>query len=166
MPNRELTPRIHFYDAATPQNVPTGVYAAPYVNGFAWPENQIKRMGHIFRISVLRDAFWAKYARCIDVETNAALPSDVPGFLRMRLAHHFNDGTVYVNRGNWQACYDAVAEAKLPQPLWWVATLDDTMYVELIRDGKVLARPWAVQYRDVGPYDLSVLYGINNFHRP
>lgn len=149
---------IHFYDSATPQNVPSGVYAAVYVNGFAWPERQVKRMARVFRISVHREAFWAKYARCIDVESGAALPEDVPGFLRERRAHGYGDGTVYVNRSNWETVKEHIQRAALPQPFYWVATLDGTQDVP---------GAWAVQYRDEGNrFDLSVLHGINNFVRP
>ena len=78
---------IHFYDAATPENVPSGVYAAVYVNGFAWPESQIKRMAKVIRISVHREAYWAKFARVIDIESGAALTTDAVPFIRARRAH-------------------------------------------------------------------------------
>ena len=162
-----LHTNIHFYDAATPQNVPSGVYAGVYVNGYAWPERQVKRMARVFRISVHRESFWAKYARCIDVENGAALPEDVPPFIHTRRAHGHNDATAYVNRSNWLAVYNHVKDAGMPEPLWWVSTLDGTQEVELSENGVVIARAWAVQYEDHrNMYDLSILHGINNFVRP
>jgi hypothetical protein len=149
---------IHFYDAATPQNVPSGVHAAVYVNGFAWPQSQIDRMAAVRRITVEGGAEWADRASIIDVETGAATPQDVVPFLRRRMSHGWNDGTAYVNRSNWQAVKDLVNAAGLPC-LYWVATLDGTQDIP---------GAWAVQYQGgvSAAFDLSVLHGVNHFHRP
>ena len=149
---------IHFYDSAQPGNVPSGVYAAVYINGFAWSQAEIDRMGHVFAISVRPESGYARYARCLDVETGAASPDDVVPFLREREAHGHHDGTIYVNRSNWDQCRQGAESAGF-HPYWWVATLDGTMLV---------ADEWATQYYGGGdkPYDLSVLHGINNFRRP
>lgn len=150
---------IHFYDAATPGNVPSGVHAAVYVNGeFAWPPGQKLRMGRIFSVSVLPDPEFARQARCIDVETGAATPEDVVPFARRRWELGFNDATAYVNRSNWPAVR-ALVDAAGVQCRYWVATLDGTMQVP---------GAWAVQYQggENAPYDLSVLYGTNDFVRP
>lgn len=157
---------LHFYDAANPLNVPSGVYASVYVNGFAWPQSQIDRMARVFHTSVEREAFWAKYARCIDVENGAALPEDVPAFIDERRAHGFDDATAYVNRSNWQIVYDQVKVRNMREPLWWVSTLDGTQEVELKVDNVVIARAWAVQYETVHGHDVSILHGINNFVKP
>lgn len=166
-----MTSQLHFYDSANPRNVPSGVYAGCYVNGYAWPESEADRMRSVFWISVHREAYWAKYARCIDVENGAAQPSDVPAFIRERYSHGFNDATVYVNRSNWEAVYKALDDepaAYRYSPFWWVSTLDGTQYAELTIDGKVVAKPWAVQYYGGmnAPYDISVLHGLNNFVSP
>jgi hypothetical protein len=149
---------IHFYDSASPENVPSGVHACVYVNGFAWGERQIERMGAVRRISVLKEASWAKVASIIDVENGAADPTDVVPFLHERLAHGQDDGTAYVNRSNLEQVRSLVQDAKL-KCLFWVATLDGTMTVE---------GAWAVQYHGgiTAPYDLSVLHGVNYFHKP
>lgn len=147
---------IHFYDAATPENVPSGVHAAVYINGFVWPESQVQRMAAVRRISVERESHWADLASIIDVEGGAALPEDVVPFLKRRISHGWFDGTAYVNRSNYGDVAERVRSAGL-MCLYWVATLDGTMEV----DGA-----WAVQYGQ-GPgqaYDLSVLYGHNYFH--
>lgn len=151
-------PAIHFYDAASPGNVPSGVYAAAYVNGFAWPEVEIRRMSHILRISVRPEAFWAKFASIIDVETGAASPDDVVPFIRERNAHGFNDAKAYVNRSNYDQVRSQVDAAGV-RCLYWVATLDGTQQIE---------GSWAVQYQggQNAPFDVSVLHGINDFHRP
>lgn len=151
---------IHFRDSASPENIPSGSYAAVYINGrFTWSQRDRERMAKIFCVSVQRDAFWAKFARCIDVEKEAALPEDVPGFIAERRAHGFNDATVYVNRSNIDAVKAEVEQHHLAPPFYWVATLDGTQHFE---------GAWAVQYAGGvnAPFDVSVLHGINNFVTP
>lgn len=147
---------VHFADAATPQNVPSGMHAAVYCNGFTWPADQIRRMAKIRTITVDRESHWASIASIIDVENGAALPPDVVPFLRERKARGYDDGTAYVNRGNWSTVKSLVDAAGVPC-LYWVATLDGTM---------VIPGAWAVQYGQApgGAYDLSVLYGHDYFH--
>lgn len=163
-----MTAQLHFYDAANPHNVPSGVHAACYINGYSWPQSQMDRMSYVIHISVLREASWAKYARVLDIENGAGLPSDLPPFIHERRSLGFHDSTAYVNRSNWQAAWEVVKESKEPEPLWWVSTLDGTQNVELTVGGVVVAKAWAVQYYGGAnaPYDLSVLHGVNNFHRP
>jgi hypothetical protein len=151
---------IHFYDAANPENVPSGVCAAVYVNGYVWPENQVKRMGKVLHISVERSPEWAKYARIIDVERGAALPEDVRAFCAVQYELYRQAAVVYVNRSNWEAVKDAVSgmDIEIPRPFYWVATLDGTMRV---------ADEWATQYQggQVAGYDLSILHGPDLFHK-
>lgn len=149
---------IHFYDAATPENVPSGVYAAYYVNGFVWPQSQIRRMARVFGISVRPDAFWARFARCLDIERGAANPSDLVPFMHERAAHvgGFHDVVAYVNRSNWSDAQRRVQDAGLPAPLWWVATLDGTDIQDC----------WACQQFGHPGFDLSVLHGVDNFRKP
>lgn len=151
-------PAKHFYDAASPENVPSGVYAAVYINGFAWPEAEIRRMRKVIRVSVEREASWAKLARVIDVENGAALPEDVVPFLRERRSLGFRDGTAYVNRSNWGDVADRVHSAGFTA-FYWVATLDGTQAVP---------GAWAVQYQGglTAGFDLSVLHGADTFHKP
>lgn len=149
---------IHFYDSANPAAIPSGVYAAVYVNGFAWSPSQIRRMHKVFAISVHNDPTWAHRARCIDVENGAATIDHVVPFLNLRRELGFDDGTVYVNRSNHDAVQERCHAAGL-NPLFWVATLDGTQDVP---------GAWAVQYQggEHAPFDLSVLLGWDNFHRP
>lgn len=146
---------IHFYDAATPENVPSGVYAACYINGYAWSEAQRKRMERIFCVSVLPEAYWARFARCIDIERGAATPNDLVPFIKARRLHH-DDATAYVNRSNWETCKMLCADAGIAEPFWWVATLDGTDITDA----------WACQRYGYSGYDLSVLHGHDNFVKP
>jgi hypothetical protein len=150
---------IHFYDAASPENVPSGVYAAVYINGdYAWPHDEIARMRKVFRISIEREPSWARIARCIDIENGAGGVEDAAPFIRARLHYGFNDGTVYVNRSNRDEV-DRRLRAAGFTALEWVSTLDGTQDIP---------GAWAVQYQGGmhAAYDLSVLHGVNNFHNP
>jgi hypothetical protein len=149
---------IHFYDASTPENVPSGVYAAVYINGqFAWPQEQVKRMERVISISVRSEAHWAIMARVLDIERGAASVSDLVPFVRARRELGYDDATAYVDREDLPACKAEVAAAGL-RCRFWVATLDGTQDID----------EWAVQYQggQDAPYDLSILRGVNDFHRP
>lgn len=159
--------QLHFYDAANSHNVPSGVPAAVYINArFAWAKSEIRRMSKIFSISVEPEAFWAKDARCIDIENGAAgIENAVPFVIERRKRH--NDATNYVNRNNWEPVIERFQHAMLALPFFWVATLDGTMEVETKVNG-VTVRAWAVQYFG-GPdtaFDKSILHGVDNLHKP
>lgn len=150
---------IHFYDAATPENVPSGVYAAYYAMGsFRWPQSQIDRMAKVFGISTSTDPSYAKVARCLDMERGAASTSELPAFMHVRAEHvgGFHDVVGYVNRSNWDQARLAVHDAGLPEPLWWVATLDGTDILDC----------WACQQFGHPGFDLSVLHGRDNLRKP
>lgn len=155
-----VTTNLHFYDAANSRNVPSGVHAAVPISGsFAWSQAEIDRMAAIFCYTPLPGAEWARHARCMDIESGACSPTDLPPFLIERRRLGFNDGTGYVNRSNWGAAKQACANAKIPEPFWWVSTLDGTIDVP---------GAWAVQYAGGmhAAFDLSILLGVNNFHKP
>jgi hypothetical protein len=149
---------IHFYDSASPESIPSGVYAAVYINGrFAWPESEIKRMSKVFRITVEPGAQWAKEARCIDIENGDATPEDAMSFLieRHKL---YGDATAYCDRSTLPTVEALVKQAKI-EVFYWIATLDGTQNIP---------GAWAVQYQGGihAAFDLSVLHGVNNFHKP
>lgn len=160
---------IHFYDAASPHAVPSGVYAAVYVNGFKWPEADVQRMRRVIRVSVEREASWARHARVIDVESGAALPEDVVPFLHERLSLGHHDGTAYVNRSNILDVHERVVHERERTGndhflcRYWMATLDGSQPTEYDR-----LHLWAVQYHGgmSAAYDLSVLYGVDDFVKP
>lgn len=163
---------VHFYDAANSRNVPSGVYAAVYINGdFVWPESERRRMSHIIGVSVEREAFWAEHGRAIDLENKAALPEDAPGFVKHRgmflASHgfHHNDAVVYVNRANRGDVVERLQHAGITIVMdnlnvdtarEWVATLD----------GTDIPDAWACQSFTNGLFDRSILHGIDSFRRP
>lgn len=164
-----MTNHIHFYDSASPGSIPSGVYAAVYINGFAWPESEVRRMSKVIRVSVQRQSYYAKHARCIDVESGAAMAEDVVPFLHVRLQHGYHDCTAYVNRSNIMDVHERVKRERERigndhfTARYWLATLDGSQPTEY--EG---LRLWAVQYQGgmTAAYDRSVLYGIDDFVRP
>lgn len=149
---------IHFYDSASAESVPSGVYAAVYINGdFAWSEHDINRMARVFRITVEPEAHWATQARCVDIEAGDVNPDDAMQFLIAR--HKRNgDATAYCDRSTLPHVQENVRLAKI-QVRYWVATLDGTQDV---------TGAWAVQYQGGihSAFDLSVLHGVNDFRQP
>lgn len=154
----------HFYDSAEPRNVPSGALAAVYVahGSFQWDQHDVDRMRGVFGVSENPDRDAARLARCIAIEPHAGNPEDAPRFLDIRHGElHHHDGTVYVNRSNWDEvealCLDAGH-----RPRWWVSTLDGTTEVRSKRG----TLPWAVQYGTLHGADLSICYGVADFTLP
>jgi hypothetical protein len=152
--------RIHFYDSASPHNIPSGVHAAVCINGkYTWRESDIQRMAQVFRYIAVEDGRpieeWAQHARGVDIEPGCVWPPEraVP-FLVAR-HQHFGDATAYCDRSTLPRVRQLMSGIPV---FYWVATLDGTQDVP---------GAWAVQYADVhNLYDVSVLHGINNLHKP
>lgn len=153
---------IHFYDAANSRNVPSGVHAAIPVDGdFKWVKSEIDRMSKVFFYTVLGGPEAAHHARGIDIETGDR--ANDPGFYMPFLIErtkHYGDATPYCNRSTLPSVRQHCEHAGILHAMrFWVATLDGTMDVP---------GAWAVQYQGGlrAPFDLSVLHGVDNFHRP
>lgn len=150
---------IHFYDSASPQNIASGVHAAVCINGdFAWRESDIRRMEAVFRYIVKEaDPSWAAHARGVDIEPGCVWPpQEAIPFLIAR-HKHYGDATAYCDRSVLPEVQDLVKKAGIVV-FHWVSTLDGTQEVP---------GAWAVQYADVhNLYDVSVLHGVNNLHKP
>jgi hypothetical protein len=86
----------------------------------------------------------------LDVETGDATPEQVPGWVRAFNRPGRRRPTVYSARSTWPAIVAALEGAGLSAAAvdWWAATLDGTTDV---------AGAVAVQYRDLGPWDESVI---------
>jgi len=150
--------RIHFYDAANPGNVPSGVYAAVCIDGdFAWSQRDADRMAFVFRYVVHPTVAKAHLARGVDIENGDATIAEAMPFLVAR-HHQYGDATAYCDRADLEELRFTVKKAGIVV-FEWVATLDGTQEVP---------GAWAVQYQGGlrAPFDLSVLHGVNNFHRP
>lgn len=157
---------IHFYDSASPENIPSGAYAAAYVNGYVWPPAEIDRMSRVIRTSVEGSAYWARYARVIDVENGAASPDDVIPFFYERARAGAHDATVYASLATLQesGIVSNLNAHGWKNPRLWVAEWDGNPAARPEVDG---VKAWAKQYSNVGTrYDLNALYGTNDFLRP
>jgi hypothetical protein len=147
-----------FYDSSSPEEIPPEAkYAAVYVNGYVTPAAQVRRFtGGVFRISVLPEAYWARLARCIDVERGAATPADARAFITERHALGKGDATVYCSRLSIPAV-QAACEG-LDYRIWaadWTGVPHE------------VPGAWAVQFATVtGKYDESVVSGDADFCRP
>ena len=154
--------KLHFYDAANAGNVPSGVVAFVPVDGdFAWRESDVHRMSRVARYTVLGGAEAARHARGIDIEVGdrANNPDEYMPFLIARHKSH-GDATPYCNRSTLPSVQQHCERAGILSGMhFWVATLDGTQDVP---------GAWAVQYEGgfTARFDLSVLHGVDNFHRP
>jgi hypothetical protein len=149
---------IHFYDSASPHNIPSGVHAAVCINGdFAWRESDIRRMEAVFRyIAVGGESSWAAHARGVDIEPECVWPPENAMPFLVARHKHYGDATAYCDRSVLPQVQELVKNAKI-EVFYWVATLDGTN----------VEGSWASQLEDVhNLYDISVLNGVNNFHKP
>lgn len=150
---------IHFYDSASPHNIPSGVHAAVCINGtYAWRESDIRRMAAIFRyIAVGGEATWAAHARGVDIEPGCVWPPENAMPFLIARHKHYGDATAYCDRSVLPQVQEMVRNAKI-EVFYWVATLDGTQNYP---------GAWAVQYTDVhNLYDVSILHGINDLYKP
>lgn len=154
--------KLHFYDAANSHNVPSGVVAfVPADGDFKWRDSEASRMSRVAYYTVLGGAEAARYARGIDIEVGdrANIPDEYMPFLIAR-NQHYGDATPYCNRSTRPSVMAACERAGILDKMhFWIATLDGTQDIE---------GAWAVQYQGGlhAPVDLSVLHGVDNFHRP
>ncbi len=101
----------------------------------------------IISLSIVINA--ANIGDILDVETGAASPADCPGWSDRFNRPGRRAPTFYVNRSNWSAVLAALNGRPAD---FWIATLDGTQSVP----GAV-----AVQYRDFGGYDESVILDLS-----
>jgi hypothetical protein len=114
-------------------------------------------------------------ARCIDVETYAATPEDVPAFLSSRADQ--SDSTVYCSLSTVPLVLEALSSSGVSlRPRWWLAwfwnkvgqpTAQDVLDELYNLTGVTLPASslWACQYAAYGQWDLSVVYGKQDFSR-
>lgn len=150
---------------------------AVYVNGeFAWTPAQEALFARKIRVSVMSgQPLAARAARCLDVEQFAAGPGDVKRFLATRLANGHEDGTIYCSLSTVRDVIDAAGDVNLI-PRWWLAwywgrpgaPTQSQVRAELLRLFGVdlpAGRIWACQYVPHAQWDLSAVYGPEDFSR-
>lgn len=162
---------IHFYDSINGANIPSGVYANVYINGHLneWVEADVDRMARVMRQSVVSDPATMHLARGVDFEPGNAVSVDgVVACAHERARIGRKDFTLYVDEA-FAAETGVVVRLRESGAYFrlWVAAWDGNPNARPSIDG---VDAWAKQYANdkmLGhPYDLSVLYGHNDFVRP
>lgn len=167
---------IHFYDSASPQNIPSGSYAAVELTNFPWDQEDIDRMHRIFRfVASGTPSFWMHKARGVDFEPGGDSLQQVIDACIARHTYKFDDFTVYgdenhmnnVNGDGTGGSLPAVLRQHAPgRPFrLWVAAWDGDPTARPVIDG---VPAWAKQFQGGvrAPYDVSALYGVNDFQHP
>lgn len=164
-----------FYDSTRPAYIPAGALAACYGYGpFAVPVSELARFsGHILINDMPGAPQAARLCRVLDVELGAARPPDAPAHVHAREAHGHGDATVYMSLNNVPAVVDALGEL-LARTRLWVAWWDRP---EVPKPADIVAelatmgchidedRIWAVQWLGGKAFDVSRLYGRDDFVR-
>jgi hypothetical protein len=157
------------------QNFPHSPVATYINGGYAWSPAQEHMFGRKIRISVeAGQPEAARYARCIDVERGAATAADVKPFLEVRAKYDKVNGTVYCDLSNVKPVLAACPDQDIPR--FWLAYYwqrpgsPSREYVlsVLARDYGVDLPPekaWACQYASYPQWDVSVVYGRQDFSR-
>lgn len=149
-----------FATAARPENIPERAPdgeqwygAAPYATGYPWPQAQLLRFPHRFNIiQTPRDlAYYARHARCIDVEYLAVTPQEVERFCNERNAL-FNDATVYASLDTFGVIHDY--DPDMDFRVFLAHWNTDPREQEIVF-GKAC---WAKQYEAFNGYEACVLY--------
>jgi hypothetical protein len=166
---------IETLEAAFAENIP-GDWDGP-VGGYPnrtppWSPADFARFHRVYRISVRREAWWARGCRTIDRENGAALAMDVPGFVLERETSHHRDATVYVDLSNWPQQSDELAAAKIGAARIRLHIADWTGEPHRLGPD-VLGHDfegnpwwdWAVQFMNAGPFTRTEVHGPADFSR-
>ena len=139
-------------DSVTPANLPEGfdLYAG-YVDGLYAniPAIRARFPGR----TVVQIVVFASHdaGDCLDVEQGDATPAQAPGWVQRRRAAGHAGPLVYCSESVWPQVRQAFQSAGVPEPGYWVAGYPGSVGPNLY--------PGSVghQWRDVGPYDESVM---------
>jgi hypothetical protein len=142
---------LTMYDSINATGIPgSAAVVAGYGDGeFLWPSSWWDLFPAAVHLVIVVSADHA--GDILDVEKGDATPDQVPGWVRRFNRPGRRRPTVYCSRDTWPQVVAALEAAGLSAAAvdWWAATLDETQDV---------AGAVAVQYRDVGPYDLTVIH--------
>jgi hypothetical protein len=134
-----------------------------------WTGTQFARFNHVMRISVLPEAYWARFARCIDVERGAASTGDVAGFVLDREARGHHDATAYFSASLGGDVISALTGAGIgpDRVRLWVASWDIPAQAIEIERGWIA---WAHQFQpaisnNLG-VDRSMIFGAQDLSVP
>lgn len=153
----------------------SGTPVACYVNGiYAWTYGQEHEFARKIRVSVEAGQPTAAHvARVLDVERGAARPADVEPFCAARIVAGHEDATIYANLSTVAAIPANVRELV---PRWWLAwywqrpgaPTAAQVLAQLARLYNVSLPPerlWACQHASYSRWDVSVVYGQQDWSR-
>jgi hypothetical protein len=141
------------YDSVTAADIPaTAAMVAGYIDGVdPWTAADWARFPNAVKVRIARNSL-TDDGHVLDVERGDALPEWAPGWV-LRRRTSGADPTVYVNRGNIDQVRAAFHQQAIPEPHYWLATLDGS---QAWLPGVV-----AIQDRNAalsgGHYDLSTV---------
>lgn len=159
------------YDSVDPAAVPKRKTVAAYVNGdYAWTRWEEAQFPALIRISVMPGMpEAAKAARALDVERYDATTADIVPFVQARKALGHEDATIYM---------DLSTAAELPADVlgqiprlwlaWWWGRPGYPRLGEVaaqVQDRIPAEKIWACQFASHADYDVSVIYGRQDFSR-
>lgn len=145
------------YDSTNPFDIPTTAQVVfGYCNGiYVWSTAGWARFPTTTKIRISISAS-INDGHVLDVENGDATPSQAPGWAVMRRLAGINP-CIYVNRSNWSAVQSAFTVSGIPQPWYWVATLDGS---QIPLTGQVIACQYANSTLAGGHYDLSTVIDL------
>ncbi len=141
------------YDSTSPAAIPTTAeIVGGYCDGiYQWSLADWQRFPNAIHVPIACFAT-TNAGTVLDIETGCSTPGQAPHWVIMRRAAGV-DPTVYVNHSNWDLTRAAFMLQGIPEPHYWLATLDGS-------------QPWApglvaIQYAGSnmsgGHYDLSAV---------
>lgn len=142
------------YDSITAADIPhTAQMVAGYINGtFAWSASDWARFATVPRVRIATRAS-INDGDVLDVEPGDATPDQAPSWVVMRRKAGHPAPTIYCNAATWPAVRFAFVDARVAEPLYWIAKWDNNPVM--------LTGAIAKQYIDApasgGHYDLSIV---------
>lgn len=159
---------IECLEAADPRNIPAG-WDGP-VGGYPnhhppWTEKNFRRFSRTYRISVQRQAFWARGNRVIDVEALAATVPDIAPFVVERERYHHQDATAYFSLSRWHEVRAHLDAHKIGPDRIRLFIADWTDHPHTIGPDVLGGNwhAWAVQFENAGPFTRTMVYGRQDF---
>lgn len=149
------------YDSVSPGSIPTNAPVVfGYVDGrFAWSPGDWARFTTKtkLRIAVFPST---NDGHILDCEPGDAVPSQCPGWVKMRRAAGI-DPTVYTSMSEWGQVIDAFINAGVPQPHYWIAAYPGSGEVqETLRGITSIAHQFADPPNSGGNFDKSVVVDV------
>jgi hypothetical protein len=117
-----VTPTVEMRDSVTVSAIPAGTRAVAGYTAGAWPTylGLVRAFPRAYHVSIAIQVFY--HAKCLDVEPGDAVPSQVPGWVRIEISLHVKP-CVYSNASTWGQIRYFLARAGIPRSAYlaWLA---------------------------------------------